>query len=71
MDGPGWPAGARGNKAAGRAAAYLGTQLGLEPSTSQVANRFMGTGVLSAAGAPARPRRPRSAMAPAPRSSAA
>ncbi|XP_043345510.1 collagen alpha-1(I) chain-like [Cervus canadensis] len=50
----------------GGRAAYLGTQLGLEPSTSQVANRFMGTGVLSAAGAPARPKRPRSAMAPAP-----
>lgn len=62
-----------GSRPAGRCArtkrsagAYLGTQLGLEPSTSQVANRFMGTGVLSAPGAPGRPRRPRSAMAPAP-----
>lgn len=54
-----------GTKRASRAR-YLGTQLGLEPSTSQVANRFMGTGVLSAPGAPARPGRPRSAMAPAP-----
>lgn len=64
--GPVPEAGRCAREQSGGRAAYLGTQLGLEPSTSQVANRFMGSGVLSAAGAPARPRRPRSAMAPAP-----
>lgn len=71
VDHPGWMAPAGRQVRALTKRPYLGTQLGLEPSTSQVAKRFMGTGVLSAAGAPARPRRPRSAMAPAPRSSAA
>lgn len=51
-------AGARGSPAAvreggrearaGLAPSYLGTQFGEEPSISQVANRFMGTGLFSA-----------------------
>lgn len=42
---------------------YLGTQLGLEPSISQVAKRFIGTGRPKAPAPPGKLRRPRSAAA--------
>lgn len=67
--GPGDPktgAGRGGGGGAGLCSAgsrYLGTQLGLEPSISQVANRFMGTGRPSAPAPPGKLRRPRSAAA--------
>lgn len=59
------PPGSRGWALEGEGAAprYLGTQLGLEPSISQVAKRFIGTGRPRAPAPPGKLRRLRSAAA--------